>query len=1127
MRPQRRVLTRTSLLIGACAVVFAGAAAGQDAAPELADPGSQDVAAEDVAVAPGVSAVSAVSAVESAGEAGDAAEQTRVAIVPFRLHSARSLGTLTESLAELLAARLEATGRIEVVDSTRLEEVAPGALRVELLDSELREVAERLGARAVVTGSLTSLAGRFSLDVRVTPASAEVRSRSIIITADSEEELIGRLDELAERVEFSVLSAAPPQILAIELIGATDLRDQLSALLVSRVGERYDSGTVRADRDRLEEQESVASATVETQRGEAGISLTFTVVRIERLFGEVGRRGEGMQVAEIIIQGNRRIESDAIRARIGSRVGEPARDSQIAADVRAVFELGFFGNVTVSARDGEEGRILTFLVEENPVVRQISIEGNENVDGEKIRDALTLTTGSTLDYPLLHENVSRVEALYRAEGYYLANVEYQIERLSEGSIGINFEVLENEKLRLKTIAFEGNEAFDDKELEEEFATKRWRFWSWATSWFDKSGTYSEPVFLRDLRTIEKTYTDNGYLQVEVGEPLVDPAPEGLSVTVPIREGPQFRVGSIDVSGDATIDLEALRGKLALEDGAVFNRSHLTSDVEILTEHYTDRGFYFASVQPRTALSQEDLSVDVKFHVEKGPLYFVRKVEISGNTRTVDEVIRREMRLTEGELYSARGLKLSNLRLRGLGFFEDVQFEMRPTQDPSQLDLDVSVVERPTGSFSFGAGYSSQDKLVLTAGLSQSNLFGRGYAVNLSADIGGQTNRFFFSFSDPYFLDTEFSLGLTVFLTQVEFDDFTQRQVGLDLNVGHALTEDNRTRLFLRYTLANRKVQRDISSIGAATILREIQQGGETTSMIGLSLRGDTRDDRFAPTSGIAWGATLDYAGIGGFTNFLRVEGRFAAYLGAPSWLFDRSTFVFATRLGYALPLNEISDFGSVIPSETCVIEGCGPNIKPLDQIDTDLRLPLTERYFLGGIGGFQLRGYKSRSLGPRRSILTTSSQTTGRTVYPDYYPIGRTPAPDDQQGGRWTARCTDTNVDPISGCNKLGDTKNSDFANLLLTDVVGGSSFISTSLEYRFPISEEIGLQGVVFVDMGNSFAEKQNLFDVTQWRYGTGAGVLWFSPFGPLQVVLGFPINPLSIEKSPVFEFSVGGVGL
>jgi outer membrane protein insertion porin family len=474
-------------------------------------------------------------------------------------------------------------------------------------------------------------------------------------------------------------------------------------------------------------------------------------------------------------------------------------------------------------------------------------------------------------------------------------------------------------------------------------------------------------------------------------------------------------------------------------------------------------------------------------------------------------------VTEGELYSARSLRLSDIRVRNLGFFEDVTFEPRPTQDPSQLDLDVTVVERPTGSFSFGAGYSSQDSIVLTASLAQSNLFGRGYAVNLTADFGPTrdgTNRFFLSFSDPYFLGSSFSFGATGFLTELQYENFRQRQYGIDLSLGHALTEDNRTRGFLRYSLATREIERDLGSAGAATILRELQAGGETTSMIGISVRSDTRDDRFAPTSGYNWGGTLEYAGIGGFTEFLRAEARISAYLGAPSWLFERSTFVVSTRIGYTIPFNSVSDFGPAIETSQCAFLGCGSNIQPLNAIDTNLKLPLTERYFLGGIGTFQLRGFKARSVGPRRTIVTQDFQTG------EYYPLGRTVEYDPATG--FEAVCNSP-----EGCNNLTDRKDKSFANLNLTDVVGGSSFISSSFEYRFPVSESLGLLAIVFVDMGNAFAEGENLFDVRDWRFGSGAGLLWFSPFGPLQVVLGFPLDPLSIDKSPVFEFSVGGVGL
>jgi outer membrane protein assembly complex protein YaeT len=528
-------------------------------------------------------------------------------------------------------------------------------------------------------------------------------------------------------------------------------------------------------------------------------------------------------------------------------------------------------------------------------------------------------------------------------------------------------------------------------------------------------------------------------------------------------------------------------------------------------------------------------VDVIFQVQKGPLYFIRNVNIDGNTVTVDPVIRREIPVVEGELYSQREILIAKARVQSLGFFEEIDFQVQPTDEPDQIDLDVKVVERPTGSFSFGAGYSSQDSFVVTGSLSQDNLFGRGYAARFSADFGGSTQRFFLSLSDPYFLGTDFSLGVTVFNTAMNFEDFEQEQTGADFVLGHALSEDNRTRGYLRYSWASRSVDEDENVLAASVILRELIQDQLTSSLIGISLNSDTRNDRLSPTSGYLLAGSLEFAGLGFFSTFLRAEARGAWYMGAPWWLLDDSTFVVAGRIGYALPFNSISDYdfptdsdGDLYPVED-IVDG---NIRPLQAIDDDLTLPLSERYFLGGLGEYQLRGFKARSVGPRRAIIRDGGAG-------QFLPVGRAPVCVDadgalvdcsDQGALVTTRCFDDN--PILGgngngeCNDLSDEDIDDFEDLDETDVIGGNKFISTSFEYRFPISETIGLQGVVFFDMGNAFYEGENLFDVGEWRYGTGVGVQWFSPFGPLAVILGFPLDPLEDEDSPVFEFSVGGQG-
>ena len=1082
--------------------------------------------AQGVGVGPEAAGVDTTEALP--GEMGASAPAAlKVAVLPFRVNASRGT-TLPRPFAEMLGEQLAGLNGIEVVGLAGAGPLPTPDAIASWSDAQVQDLVRRAGAAAGVSGSLTELAGSFSLDVRVTPVAPASRSRSIVFTAGSIEELLVQLSEVAARVSASFSDGGAAVIAEIRLEAPAELDQALRTLLRSKVGEPFDPQLLREDRERLEADPAVGSVAVETERSEAGVILRYRVVPTAFLLGGT-RPSQGAVVAEIRISGNRRIEADAIRTRVRTRVGEPLRASRVAADVREIFGLGFFRNVQVFSEAVEGGVVLTFDVEENPVVRQISLSGNEEVDSDDIREALTLTTGSTLDHPLLNENKARIEALYRAQGFYLADVAFKIEPITDGSVGILFEVDEGEKLKLRTIAFEGNEHFADADLTAGLNVKTWKFYSLATSWFDKTGTYSEPIFMRDLREVEKKYTDAGFLQVEVGAPEVDASEEGLTVSVKIAEGPRFDVGEIDVFGDETVDLDVLREKLQLAEGDVFNRSHLTADVEALESHYTDRGFYFAKVEPRTRLDPEAKRVDVQFYVEKGPLYFVRRIDISGNTRTIDPVVRREMHIVEGQLYSARAINISRIRTQRLGFFEDVSFEPRTTDDPSLLDLDVTAVERPTGSFSFGAGFSSQDRLVLTASLSQSNLFGRGYGVNLSADIGGRTNRFFLSVQDPYFLDSTFGFGATIFVTDVRFEDFEQEQRGFDINLGHSLREDNTARLFLRYGYSTREVRRDSGVNAAGVIFREILQGNESSSTVGASVQSDTRDDRFSPTEGNVWRLGVDYAGLGGFTNFFRVEGRYSHYLQAPSWMPDRSAFVFTTRAGWALPLNSISDYQFLLNDTTeCAPPNVCDNIAPLGQVDRELKLPLTERYFLGGVGSFQLRGFRARSVGPRRAILRRSVAFGQGDLF---HPIG---TERQEINGKLTAVCADPSTrENTQGnrnglCNDITDRRIDDFDDLDETDVVGGNKFITTSFEYRFPISEEVGLQGVLFADMGNAFDETQdNLFDVTDWRYGFGGGVLWFSPFGPLQVVLGFPLDPLSIEDSPVFEFSVGGAGL
>jgi outer membrane protein insertion porin family len=1052
-----------------------------------------------------------------------------VAVTPFRIHSAQPLGYLEQSLADLLSSRLEASGRIEVVDAVIVREALVDYAAGELSDVAVRKLARELGADYVVSGSLTELAGQFSLDVRVTPVSADAASETLVYTAANEDQLLDRVNELADRLVANLGAETRGRVKEIVIEGEDALAESPRGTLGTRVGDLYDSSTAEVDLQFLRSLPGVATATLETDRQADGVVVRFRVVPESRLFGlspdDVGDDEDAERVVEIRVRGNRRIEADAVRARVATRPGDPYRPSQISQDVLEVYGLGFFKNVQVYTESVPEGRIVIFEVEENPVVRRVSITGNDNLDDDRVRDALTLTTGSTLDYPLLFENRARIEGLYRASGFYLAKVNYEIETISEGAVAINFDVIEGTKLRLTSIVFEGNEALSDDELRKGMKTKPWSWHSYATRYLTNAGTYSEPIFLQDLRTVEDKYANKGYVQVDVQEPIVETAPDGLRVRVKIVEGERFETGTIEVAGDESIDLEALRDKLNLKENDVFNRAALTADVDVLTGHYTDRGFYFASVNPRTRLDETNKTIDVVFQVEKGPLYFVREIEFVGNTSTVDPVLRKQMQIVEGQLYSARAVDISKLKIQRLGFFEEVNLEPVQTDDPELLDLEVRVVERPTGSLSFGAGFSSQDKFVLNGSLSQSNLFGRGWAVQASVDWGGRSNRFFLSFSDNHIRGSDWGIQGTAFRTEVKFEDFEQQQTGIDLTFSHALDRYNASRGFVRYNFSSRDLTDDSSVNAASPIFRQILGGSQTTSLLGLSFRTDTRDDRVVPTRGYQAAASVEFAGLGGFSRFLRMEGRVAKYWRAPEWIpyfGGRSTFSATFRSGYALPFNEFDDWdidGDLIGESSGTAAA-----RFLNEIDEDIDLPLTERYFLGGLGTFGLRGFRARSVGPRRAVLRrTGAFGLGNT----FIPVGR----DAGLGG---GACRDLPISETGGinfqgdqdgqCNSFDDKDIDDFDDLDETDVIGGNKFFSVSLEYRFPISQQLGLLGIVFFDMGNAFYEGQSIFDVSDWRYGSGVGALWFSPFGPLQVFWGFPLNKLEVEDSNVFEFSVGG---
>ena len=694
----------------------------------------------------GVALVSLLVLLGNGGVAGPASAQTggvsaedppRIAVFRFLFRSPDDRSEASVALTRELVSILAEDGRVEIVEES-IDVEPPRPEPGETRDAAARRRAALWSADYLVTGRATQLVsdGAIDLAVRLTPLRPGEASTTQVVTARDLGAMQARLLEVSERIVNQVVGAPPARVVALEIRGAPGFEQQLSGRLETKVGEIYDPLIVRADLAELRSSALVVSAQSSTETVDAGV-----VVRIDVVLADPSaqRLEAGEKLVAVRVRGNRRIEAAAIRNRIASKVGDPLDPTRVARDLEEIQKLGFFRDVRAFSDRNEEGPILIFEVEENPLVRQISIAGNENVDSDDIRDALTLTTGSTLDYPLLFENRQRIEALYRAQGYYLASVDFEIEKLGESAVGIHFDVEEGEKQKLLAIEFEGNEAFDDDELTSGFQTRTWKFYSYATSWLDNSGTYSEPLFLQDLRGIDRRYSEAGYLQARVGDPKVVADEDGLVVQVEIEEGRLFRVGAIDVVGDSTVDLDSLRDKLKLKRGDVFNRSFLNDDIASLTEHYQDRGFYFAQITPLSNLSAATEEVDVNFEVRKGPLYFIRRIDVGGNSITVDPVVRREVPIVEGELYlPAQGPVGATARrepglLRRSRLSDRAHRRARPAR-PQGLGGGAS-----DGLVLLRRGLLVPGRLVVTGSLSQSNLFGRGYGANVSLDIGGQSS----------------------------------------------------------------------------------------------------------------------------------------------------------------------------------------------------------------------------------------------------------------------------------------------------------------------------------------------------------------------------------------------------
>lgn len=697
----------------------------------------------------------------------------------------------------------------------------------------------------------------------------------------------------------------------------------------------------------------MARPTRNSRRGEAGcavrpLAAILAVVLLLGL-GSIARAEQQPTVARITFQGNRKVEDAAIRAVLLSKEGQGLSTHRVAADVRAIWAMGYFDDVQVNLLETSRGVILVYVVKEKPSVRKVIVGGNDEIELDKINEVLDLKKDAILDVAQVKRNEEKIRDLYIEKGFYLAEVSYRIRKVNASQVDVVYTIDERAKVVIRRIGFLGNQHISSEELRSVMGTQEGGYFSWITS----SGTYQEDAFERDLLLITSLYYDKGFINVKLSRPEVVLSPDRrfMYITINVDEGKQFYIGKLDIRGDLLWPKEQLLKELSVKSGELFNRSKLGKDILALTDKYKDLGYAYVNPTPLTSVDSDKRIVDLTFEIEKGQVVIFERINIRGNTKTRDKVIRRELKIAEGDTFSQTLLNRSRARVMQLGFFESVDVSTKRGSADDRIVVNLEVKERATGTFQVGAGFSSVENFIAQAQVAQDNLFGRGQRLALQAQISGLRQLFSLSFWEPYFLDSDWTFGFDIYNSIRNYESFNRNATGGNLTWGYPLTDDIRT--YLTYKAEYVDVTTGTSGtlfgtgftspLPSGVQLANLFTSGVTSS-VRLSIQWDTRDNRLFPTKGMFHSAWAEFASpYTGSQNVFNRYGAFARFY-YPLW----GPFVFKFN----------GEIGLITSSEPAGV-------------------PITERFFVGGI--MDVRGFRPRSLGPRIPVL--SSPDPNQTIF--------------------------------------------------------------------------------------------------------------------------------------------------
>ena len=627
-------------------------------------------------------------------------------------------------------------------------------------------------------------------------------------------------------------------------------------------------------------------------------------------------------IKKIQVKGNKVLGSDVVLMRLKEKEGDVFDLKVVNEDVKRLYESGYFDDISVDVKDTPSGKIVTFIVKEKPIIGTIQIKGAKNISKDDILEVMDTKPSGLLNLKVLSSDLEKIRELYRKKGYYNVQVSYSLKQVALGRAELILTIKEGEKLYIKKIRIKGVKKLDEDDVKDVLAlSERGLF-----SWFTGSGVLREELLNRDVAAIEAYYANKGFIDVKVGQPKVEFKKDGIYITFNVIEGDRYKIGDIDFKGDLIIPKEKLSKLIHLDDlkkkDEYFDRSVLRKDAEAIRKFYADYGYAFAEVDVDIGKNLEQKRINVVFNIHKRQIVYINRVLVEGNTKTRENVIRRYIGLSDGDMFSAKKIDFSKDLLTKLDYFDEVHVETVPTSKEDEMDLKVRVKEKSTGFFSAGAGYSTIDKLFFTGQISERNLFGRGYQLSFQGSFGSSSSYFSLSFWNPHLYDGPLGIGTDLYNTEREYDDYTLSQTGGTLKF--AYTVGHFSRLYWNFSV-EKYVVSDIDEY-ASDEIKDLE-GRHWSNSVYVALVRDTTNRRFNPTKGTMNRLSLQYCGgiLGGDDDFIKTGYEFAYH----------------KKLWWKFVLNFHYEIG-------WLFENAGEDI------------PDFERYYLGGLN--TVRGYDYRDI---------------------------------------------------------------------------------------------------------------------------------------------------------------------